>query len=338
MAVATWVDVLRGDSLRPHERAGLAVLGLTSVAPLLAWLYDLGSFHAWFWAVAAPGMVTLFALGLFASARHPRGELHVLLRAALVAGLVGTVGYDLFRVPFLVLGGLQLFAPIDSYGLLLVDATTSSGMTDLAGWAYHFSNGVGFAVTYAALAGGRHWAWGIAWAAMLETATLVTPFAADYDLVGKYGIVAIAYAAHVPYGLALGLLLREPHRTFHSVSELGRRPGVVLTVATGSFLVLWLQPWVSGQATGASGSADVAIVNGRFVPQFVRVGANGCFVIENLDDEGHVLDQAVGSPLVLPKQSRLVCPDGGGVMRWPVTPEPYKGGFVIVDDQRRGDP
>ena len=39
------------------------------------------------------------------------------------------------------------------------------------------SRGIGFGIAYAMLAPRRHWRWGVAWALLLETATVVTPFA-----------------------------------------------------------------------------------------------------------------------------------------------------------------
>ena len=75
---------------------------------------------------------------------------------------MGTIGYDLFRLPF-VASGLRVLAPIDSYGVLLLDAHTSSPLSGFAGWVYHFSNGIGFGIAYAAVAlGRRRWYWAVA--------------------------------------------------------------------------------------------------------------------------------------------------------------------------------
>lgn len=58
--------------------------------------------------------------------------------------LLGPIGYDVFRVPFEVLGGLRLLAPIDSDGVLLLDAARRPRPRVWPGWSFHFANGIGF--------------------------------------------------------------------------------------------------------------------------------------------------------------------------------------------------
>lgn len=310
----------------------LAVLGMLSVVPLLAWVYDLGPFHVWFWTVAAPGAVALLGIAVWASTRKTGSDVHKLLSVALLAGLVGTLAYDLFRVPFVVVGGLRLLSPIESYGVLLVNTSASSGLTDFAGWSYHFSNGVGFAVTYAALARGRHWVWGVVWAMILETGTLVTPFANDYDLAGKWDVIAIAYAAHIPYGMALGLLLQRYRSTFGVFHESARRPGRWALASTIVVLALWLQPWQSHRPDFLASSDQAAIVNETMHPEFVRIAPRDCFSLFNADDVAYLLDQPSNRPMIDSNTSAPVCFDVTSVVRLRVTGRPFDGGFVIIDD------
>ena len=60
-------------------RLVFAGLGMTSVLPLLAWVYDLGPFHVWFWAVTVPGGAIILAAALWAKLRHRGGEVHLSL-------------------------------------------------------------------------------------------------------------------------------------------------------------------------------------------------------------------------------------------------------------------
>lgn len=290
-------------------RSVVAGLGLCPVVPLLAWVYGLGPFAAWFWLAVVPALALLAAIAWAVSrpgSGHPR------LRAALVAGtiggLVGTAGYDLFRVPFAALG-LRLLDPIDSYGVLLLGAESSSPLSGFAGWAYHLSNGVGFGIAYAAVALGRRWWWGLTWAMVLETATIATPFADAYALRGQWPLIAIAYAAHVPYGLAVGGAAARGEALVAQLVELSRRTTVYALGAVLGALLLWHQPFA---ASGAGATA--AVVDGRFSPQWLRVPVGGCAVIRRPDG---------------PAERR--CFAKGGIHRVRLDGRPYSGGFVIVD-------
>jgi hypothetical protein len=294
-----------------QRRARLLVggLGLCSVVPLLAWVYGLGSFAAWFWRLAAPAAVVLGAVAWRVS-RPGSGHdgLRTVLVAGTIGGLLGTIGYDLFRVPF-VASGLRVLAPIDSYGVLLLDSHTSSPLSGFAGWAYHFSNGIGFGIAYAAVALGRRRWWGVGWAMVLETATILTPFADSYGLSGKYGLIAIAYAAHVPYGLAVGWAAERGETLVAQLGEMSRRSTVYALAGLLAVLVVWHRPFSTG-----SDQAATTVRDGRFHPEWVRVPVGGCVALRY--DDG---------------RSERRCYADQGVHRVRLDGSPYSGGFVIAD-------
>jgi hypothetical protein len=128
------------------------------------------------------------------------------LEIGFVGGLLGTIAYDVSRLPFSV-AGQRIFAPISAYGLWIIDAASSSRFTELTGWLYHFSNGITFGVMYALFMRNRHWGWGILWGLALETIAILTPFARVFGLSGNYYAISIAYVGHVFYGLPLGWLV-----------------------------------------------------------------------------------------------------------------------------------
>lgn len=303
-------------------RAAVAVAGLLPVAALLAWVTGLGPFHVWFLATGVPALVVL--VGLAALAAH-RADRFPTLRRAMVAGalggLVGTIGYDLFRIPFII-GGLRLFAPLDSYGMLLADAATSSPLTGFLGWSFHLTNGIGFGLAYAMVALGRRARWAVVWGFFLETVTVVTPFADVYGLRGKWGLIGIAYAAHVAYGLPLGVLVRRaaswPLRRTVLV------PAGVLVAAAYAVLALWLQPW---SGAGRTERPVTRIVDGRFSPEWVRVapGPAGCARVENTDEADYDLVPAGGVA--------QLCAKGKGARRVQLDRRPYSGGFVLSDPE-----
>ncbi|MGH8905587.1 MAG: hypothetical protein ACRD0K_03505 [Egibacteraceae bacterium] len=247
-----------------------------------------------------------------------------------LSGIVGTIGYDLFRVPFVVAGGLRLLSPIESYGILLLGAEASSGLTAFLGWAYHFSNGLFFAVIYAVLAYRRHWGWGVAWALLLETATLVTPFADAYQLRGKELLIVLAYAAHVPYGLALGVLVQRGDQIASRLVQ-HRYPISAMIGGTCIALALWLQPWQLAEPGPVAQSADVVIVKTRFRPEFVRRAAGDCVAVVNLDATTYLIETDRGVIGVSPSEQADLCYDSG-VHRVRTNGTPFDGGFFIMDE------
>lgn len=315
-------------------RAALAFLALLAVAPLLAWVYGLGSFATWYWLLAVPSLATLVAATAWLARRRRHPAIVRSIAAGALGGLIGTAGYDLVRLPFH-LAGLRVLAPIDSYGLLLTNATSSSGWTGTAGWVFHTTNGVCFGVAFALVLARRHVGWAIGWAMVLETATVVSPFLDRYGLAGKHELIVLAYGAHVPYGLALGLATRDPDRTTRQLGEIGPRALPALLGATALGIVLWQRPWSvpedirAGRAVAPGPSAVVR--DGRFSPAWLRVPRHGCYAVRNDDDGVHHVDGS-GAPLPPGVVVRL-CPSGDGTHRVKLDGRARSGGFVIVDPE-----
>lgn len=318
-------------------RLVLAGLACASVFPLLAWVYELGSFVLWGAFVGAPVIagVVVFGGWLPRSGRWPG------TRAAIVAGalggFVGTLGYDFFRVPFIYLGGYRLLAPIESYGVLLLDADTSSGLTDFSGWAYHFANGIGFGVAYALVAAGRNWRWAILWGLFLESAVVFSPFASTYGLVTdsevKWIPITIAYAAHVPYGIAVGVFAQRSEATSSEAVRALRAPVLVTVLAVLVVLAVWHRPLLPddavdrGNAVAAGPSA--VILDGEFHPSWLRVPLGGCATIENGDATAVTL---TGGQLLDAGAHAEVCGgDAVEVRRIRVDEGEFSGGWLIVD-------
>ncbi|MEU4065746.1 hypothetical protein AB0F25_25555 [Streptomyces wedmorensis] len=315
--------------------AGCALLGLLAVAPLPAWAYGLGSFAAWFWAVTVPSLALLAAVGL-ATARSARyRRLHTSLVVGTVGGLLGTLAYDVFRVPFL-LTGYRLFAPIDSYGVLILDAGSSNAWTGLAGWVFHFGNGIGFGVCYAIVARGRPWYWALVWGLAIESIVVATPVAGVYALRGPL-LLAIAYGGHLAYGVPLGLLVSDPERTADALRLISPRTTAYTLLALAAALLLWQRPFApsapvrAGEQVAPGPSAIV--LDGRFEPQWLRVAPGGCVALRNDDAVAHTLTgtRTEPAPRLEPGVTAQVCFGDPGILRVRTGDVPYSGGFVIVD-------
>jgi hypothetical protein len=298
-----------------RQRAAVAFLGLLSVAPVLAWSFGLGSFRAWFLATTLPSVIALVVT--------IRAEgLRSTLALGAAGGILGTIGYDVFRVPFVV-SGLRLFAPIESYGVLLTGAHSSRPATAFAGWCYHLSNGVGFGIAYAMVMRGRNRCWGVLWAMVLETATVATPFATMYGLRGKWHLIGIAYAAHVFYGLPLGYVV-EKQVVLPAAKMLG-------TAVLG--LAVWLRPWsvpaASREGERVAPGPSAVVREGRFHPGWLRLSKGDCASIRN--DDAKPYDLPKQHAILAPGTTTSVCFGKVGVLRVRTSTEPYSGGFVIVE-------
>ena len=126
--------VATGSRGRRMLAALLVVAGLWTVSPLLAWVYGLGSFAAWFWLGLSPAVALMVAAVLWLRHRDPAGEMLTAMSAGVLGGVLATVAYDLVRVPIVVWTGYRLFAPVSSYGLLITDrAPRASSPSSSAG-------------------------------------------------------------------------------------------------------------------------------------------------------------------------------------------------------------
>ena len=218
---------------------GIFVLAGGSIAALLADVFGIAPMWLVFLGASIPSMVLLAVLAV-----SPRvnPELRRRIRVGALAGVIGTLGYDVVRVPFAV-AGQRVFAPIESYGLLIANATASSGLTSTVGWLYHLSNGVTFGIAYAAVAARRRWPWGIAWGLTLESVAVFSPFAVRYGLQGQLVPITIAYGAHLFYGYPVGRLVQDLDRVDATLRRMGRFSVAIVLVVATVVVVGWHRPW-----------------------------------------------------------------------------------------------
>lgn len=314
-------------------RLAVMALAATSIAALLAELYGVASMRSVFVFAALPSSVGLV---LIAISRHPAlTDVGARIRVGALGGVVGTIGYDLVRIPF-AMAGMRVFAPIHSYGVLVAGSGHSSGWTDVLGWLYHLSNGITFGIIYAVVAARRNRWFGVAWGLVLESAAVYGPFAGRYGLSGQTFAIVVAYAAHVAYGYPLGLLVER----FDAVVERLRRIRwtVSMAVAVPALLILLaFRPWVPDpvlaralQLRDASGMATTVVVGDRFRPEWLRIDRGECIVIVNEQDRT-LLSPVVGE--IGPHATVTWCPQGEPrVHRIRLDDAPFSGGFVFVGD------
>lgn len=315
---------LEGPRAAPWPLRALLALGcLLTVAPLLAWVEGLGAFSTWLVACTLPALVLVTAtlVWWWRSGRYPDTVLAA--RAGVIGGLLGTVAYDVVRIPVLATGR-QVLAPIDSYGLLFLSADASSPVTGFAGWAFHFQNGIFFALAFALVMSGRRIWWAVGYALLLECGAVFTAFATYYGLRGKADIIAIAFLAHIPYGLALGWMTEAPARRMEAWDRSLRAPVAVGLAALLVVLVAWQRPFTTAE------SSDIVIRGDRFQPRWVRVAEGGCVEVTNRDEARVALDDG---PSIAPGATEEWCPTEVGVHRTKLDGRGNSGGYVIVDPE-----
>ena len=328
--------MLAGPRSQRVLAAVIAALGLWSVAPLLAWVYNLGPFALWFWLTAVPGFVFMAAVAVFYDRRGGHRDLMFALSSGVIGGIIATLIYDVVRMPFLV-AGYRLFAPVNSYGILMTGSITGSPFTDTLGWFYNFLNGTGFGIAYAMIALGRKWWWAIPFALGLETMTIVPLYADVYGLRGHLDVIAIAYGAHVFYGAALGKIVEQAGR-WRSLED-SPLPAWWIMVGMAAVLVAMGHPWTTPSylsvAAGLSPQPAAVVRSGAFQPEWMRVGVGGCVVLDNRDGAAYHLGAPAGAAVLAAHSRATYCFPKSGIQRIQLNKVPYSGGWVIVDPAKK---
>jgi hypothetical protein len=309
--------------------AVVVLLCSTSVGALLADLFGIAEMSTFFWFVTVPGLALLTGLGI----RYSSSDFGRMMRVGAVGGLVGTIGYDVFRIPF-ALAGQRIFAPIFSYGLLIDGGPMSSPTSDLFGWLFHVSNGITFGIAFAVVMARRHWRWGVGYGLFLEAVAFLSPFTEIYGLTGRYGSIAIAFAAHVAYGFPLGWMVWRLDSTDSFLRSSLVKPVLVSVGTVVLGLVLWHRPWSVPEpiavaqiiSADSNGAAVTVVDTERFQPEWMLIDSGECVIVFNRSENQFDVDDV----LIGPTQSTDWCFEVEGVTRARLNENPYAGGFVYV--------
>src|SRR6476620_5352419 len=140
------------------------ILAATSIWCLLADMYNLVDMRTFFYSILLPCPVTLYGIAILDRNRGD-GRLWRAVILGTLAGFVGAIAYDIFRLPFVYpdawrLGRIgvpqmPLFKVFPRFGALIlgqpIEQPSYSLAAHLIGWTYHFSNGATFGVMFAAM-------------------------------------------------------------------------------------------------------------------------------------------------------------------------------------------
>ena len=138
-----------------------------------------------------------------------------------LGGLVAAIAYDLFRLPF-VLNGYPLFDVMPKFAVMIFGESAPREQLLLAGWAYHFLNGMALGVMLLALWPAKWIRWiilgGIVWALAVEAILLASPYAEKLGLEMNQTFIILTASAHLVFGIVLGVWLRLRFRGLKRVN------------------------------------------------------------------------------------------------------------------------
>jgi hypothetical protein len=181
-----------------------------SLAALIAQVFLHMPMAFFLFFVGMPSVFLLFAIAAYAK-RLDAAVVVDGMKVGLVGGLLATIGYDVIRwfvqliAPFI---GYNGFVPILIFGSWITGQPTTSLAALVAGWIYHYWNGVSFGIMYALIFGKRHWLYGVAYGVVMELCMLgVFPFFLRVS--NKFDFVAISLIGHVFYGAILGIYVQR---------------------------------------------------------------------------------------------------------------------------------
>jgi len=207
----------------PAWRAFVFILAASSIWCLLADFYGILSMRMFTFCISIPALLVLSGMCAVDQVVGDRRLIRGVVIGC-IAGLVAALAYDAFRLPFVYsrqwnLSGLvwpmPLFKVFPRFGAMIlgqpIEQTSYSLSAHLIGWGYHFSNGMTFGIMYTAAVGEpmrRHWVWCLVMAVGLELAMLLTPYPTVFGIALGARFVAVTLAAHLIFGLVLGLLVK----------------------------------------------------------------------------------------------------------------------------------
>jgi len=287
---------LSGFQLKQGHRVVFALASFGSISLLLGHLYNIGSMARLFVVIGLPSAV-LMVIAWRRGVRLGDQEFRLSLRTGFVGGVIGTLGYDLVRIP-VHLFGLNPLSPIRFYGVWITGADHATWLSDVAGLAYHFSNGITFAWTYAIVAQRRHWSWAVAWAFVLESLAVISAFGEVFAIRAAYDVLAVAFAAHLFYGVPLGLVCQHPKHALAWLTPLARTGGAWITGLALLWFAAWFcTAWQPLRPITHVGNREVMIGPDALYPGLVDVSAGSDVTLRNETGASlNLIHRGPGSP------------------------------------------
>ena len=190
-------------------RVSAALCALVSLLALVAHIFGFLPMPFFLTFFGVPSLVLLFALAALGRRLNARVFLRCLL-VGLLGGIVATLAYDLTKYGVRVSGLFDFdgFKAIYIFGGWITGRETSSVTAGVAGWLYHFWNGISFGIFYTLAFGRRHWMYGVVYGGVME-ACMLGLFPLFVQITNKIDFIGVSMFGHLVYGAALGMIAQK---------------------------------------------------------------------------------------------------------------------------------
>ena len=161
-----------------------------------------------------PSVLLLFLLGAFANWINAPILVNALV-VGTVGGVIATIVYDLVRwlLNHTLFTHYNSFKAIYIFGSWITGKDVLSAEAAIAGWIYHYWNGLSIALFYTLTFGRRHWLYAVGWALFME-ACMLGLFPLFLQVTDKLDFIALSMIGHLAYGVVLGLIAQRYARNW----------------------------------------------------------------------------------------------------------------------------
>ena len=209
-----------GDVTLPDEqingwlRWSAALCAIASLGALVTHVFGLLPMVFFLTFFGVPSILLLLAMAAYARWINAPVFLTA-LAVGLSGGFVATLAYDGVR---LLLRTVHLFnydgfVAIYIFGGWITGRETTTVEAAIAGWTYHFWNGLSFGVFYVLTFGRRHWLYGAAYGVVMELCMLGL-FPLFVQVTDRFDFIMLSLIGHLVYGAVLGLIAQRWARSF----------------------------------------------------------------------------------------------------------------------------
>lgn len=194
-------------------RVTTALCALVSLGALVTHVFGLVPMVYFLTFFGVPSVVLILAMAALARRINATVFLASLV-VGVVGGFVATLAYDVFRLAIREtrLFDYDGFKAIYIFGGWITGAPSTRSAA-VAGWFYHFWNGISFGVFYSLTFGGRHWLYGVGYGLVME-AMMLGLFPFFLRISDQVGFITVSMAGHMVYGAVLGVVTQRYARSW----------------------------------------------------------------------------------------------------------------------------
>jgi len=185
-----------------------------SLAALVAHIFGLLPMAFFLTLFGVPSLLFLFGLAAWARRISATTFLNC-LAVGLAGGFLATLAYDGIRWIFGLTHLFQYngFLAIYIFGSWISGRATTTFAAAVAGWLYHFWNGLSFGVMYTLTFTRKHWLYGVAYGIVMEIFMLGL-FPLFLRITNKRDFIVMSMLGHMVYGGVLGLVAQRYTRSW----------------------------------------------------------------------------------------------------------------------------